>query len=76
MISCIPQGQVIVKSILSEILMVKKGRSDATPFLTNKISLNIPHPVIFFNKIIFYSIYFIIKYNIELIFTNTSIIEY
>jgi hypothetical protein len=32
------------KSILSEIVMVKKGRSernDATPFLTNKISLNI-----------------------------------
>ena len=28
MISCIPQGQVIVKSILSEILMAKKGRSE------------------------------------------------
>ena len=35
------------------------------------------HPVIFFSaRYIFYSIYFITKYNIELIFANTSIIEY
>ena len=35
------------------------------------------HPVIFVStRYIFYSIYFIIKYNIELIFVNTSIIEY
>jgi hypothetical protein len=34
-------------------------------------------PVIFFSTTyIFYSIYFIIQYNIELIFANTSIIEY
>jgi hypothetical protein len=32
--------------------------------------------VIFSTRYIFYSIYFIIKYNIELIFVNTSIIEY
>ena len=30
----------------------------------------------FSTRYIFYSIYFIIKYNIELIFANTSIIEY
>ena len=35
------------------------------------------HPVIFFQQhTFFYSIYFIIQYNIELIFANTSIIEY
>ena len=35
------------------------------------------HPVIFFSTTyIFYSIYFIIQYNIEPIFANTSIIEY
>jgi hypothetical protein len=32
------------------------------------------HPVNFSTRYIFYSIYFIIKYNIELIFDNTSII--
>ena len=36
------QFYVIVRVYtLSEILMVKKGRSDATPFLTIKIPLNI-----------------------------------
>jgi DNA-directed RNA polymerase subunit N (RpoN/RPB10) len=35
------------------------------------------HPVIFFSTTyIFYSIYFNIQYNIEMIFANTSIIEY
>ena len=35
------------------------------------------HPAIFFlTTYIFYSIYFIIQYNIELIFANTSTIEY